>query len=54
MRVYLLPVSWMKVYGLGGITVRFADSYQVPDLQVVDYPDRPSWTMVGWIRPLLK
>jgi opacity protein-like surface antigen len=48
-RLYFLPVSWMKLYGLGGITVRFADSYKVPDLQVVDYPDRPSWTMVGWM-----
>jgi opacity protein-like surface antigen len=49
MRLYLLPVSWMKIYGLGGITVRFADAYTVPDLNVVDYPDRPSWTMVGWM-----
>jgi opacity protein-like surface antigen len=48
-RLYLVPISWMKVYGLGGITVRFADAYTVPDLNVVDYPDRPSWTMVGWM-----
>ena len=49
MRLYLVPVSWMKLYALGGITVRFADAYDVPDLNVVDYPDRPSWTMVGWM-----
>lgn len=49
MRLYLIPVSWMKLYALTGITVRFSDAYTVPDLNVVDYPDRPSWTMVGWM-----
>lgn len=49
MRLYLIPVSWMKLYALSGITVRFSDAYTVPDLNVVDYPDRPSWTMVGWM-----
>ena len=27
LRVYLLPVSWVKLYGLGGITLRFSDSF---------------------------
>ena len=48
-RLYLLPVSWMKLYGLGGITVRFSDSFEAPDLNTVVFPDRPSWTNVGWM-----
>lgn len=48
-RLYLLPVSWVKLYALGGVSVRVVDAFEVPDLNLVNYPDRPSWTSVGWM-----
>ena len=48
-RAYLVPVGWLKVYGLSGITVRFADSYKIESYDKIEFPGRPSWTMLGWM-----
>ena len=47
LRLFLLPVGPVKVYGMGGIQLLIADGFHVPDLQQVDYPDHPSKTLFG-------
>jgi len=47
LRLFLLPVGPVKVYGMGGMQLLIADGFHVPDLQRVDYPDHPSKTLFG-------
>lgn len=46
-RVLALPRFIVKPYGLVGLNFRVFDSYAVPDLTTVDYPNRPGLARVG-------
>ena len=40
LRFYTVPMGVVKPYLLAGFTARFHDGYSVPDLALIDYPDR--------------
>ena len=47
LRWYMVPTGPVKPYVLTGASIRIFDGYQVPDLENVDYPDRPGGVHIG-------
>ena len=47
LRGYVLPTGVVKPFLLAGATFRMADGYSVPDLALIDYPDRPGALAYG-------
>lgn len=46
-RIYAVPTGVVKPYALAGFTARFHDAYSVPDLALIDYPDRAGGISYG-------